>query len=61
MHRIFNDVIPHQLLVYADDVNLLGDSVNTIKENSDTLLEVSRDIGLEINAEKTEFVGTFII
>jgi hypothetical protein len=24
----------HQLLVYADDVNLLGDSVNTIKENS---------------------------
>jgi hypothetical protein len=24
----------HQLLIYADDVNLLGDSVNTIKENS---------------------------
>jgi hypothetical protein len=24
----------HQLLVYADDVNLLDDSVNTIKENS---------------------------
>jgi hypothetical protein len=27
----------HQLLVYADDVNLLGNSVNTIKENSETL------------------------
>jgi hypothetical protein len=26
-----------QLLVYADDVNLLGDSVNTIQENSETL------------------------
>jgi hypothetical protein len=43
-------------LVYADDVNLLGDSVNTIKENSETLLETSRDIGLEINAEKTKYM-----
>jgi hypothetical protein len=27
----------HQLLAYADDVNLLGDSANTIKENWNTL------------------------
>jgi hypothetical protein len=46
----------HQLLVYADDVNLLGDSVNTIKENSKTLLKDSRDIGLEINAEETKYM-----
>jgi hypothetical protein len=45
----------HQLLVSAD-VNLLGDSVNTIKENSDVLFEASRDIGLEINAEKTKYM-----
>jgi hypothetical protein len=43
----------HQLLVYADD-NLLGDSINTVKENKETCLEASRDVGLEINAEKTE-------
>jgi hypothetical protein len=46
----------HQLLVYADDVNLLSDSINTKKENKETLLEASKDIGLEINAEKTEYM-----
>jgi hypothetical protein len=44
----------HQLLVYADDVNLLGDSVNTVKENTEILSEASMDIGLEINSEKTK-------
>jgi hypothetical protein len=46
-----------QLLVYADD-NLLGDSINTIKENTESFLGVSRDVGLEINAEKTKFMIT---
>jgi anthranilate/para-aminobenzoate synthase component II len=43
-------------LVYADDVHLLGDSINTIKENSETLVESSKDISLEINAEKTKYM-----
>jgi hypothetical protein len=43
-------------MVYVDDINFLGDSINTIKENTDTLLEVSRDVGLEINAEKTKYM-----
>jgi hypothetical protein len=43
----------HQLLVYAD-INLSGYSMNTIKENTDIILVASsRDVGLEISAEKT--------
>jgi hypothetical protein len=49
----------HQLLVYADDVNLSSYSINTIKEKTETMLQASkgiRGIGLEINAEKTKYM-----
>jgi hypothetical protein len=35
---------------------LLGDNINTIKEKRETLLRASRDVGLEINAEKTKYM-----
>jgi hypothetical protein len=46
----------HQHLVYADDVHLLGDNIDTIKKNSETLIDASKEVGLEINAEKTKYM-----
>jgi hypothetical protein len=46
----------HQLLAYADDMNLLGDNIDTIKKNRETLIGASKDVGLEINAETTRYV-----
>jgi hypothetical protein len=45
-----------QLLVYADNINLLEHSINTIKVNRETLLGASKDVGLEINTEKTKYM-----
>jgi hypothetical protein len=46
----------HQLLVYADDGNTLGGSVHDIKKNTEALVVASKEIGLEVNAEKTKYV-----
>jgi hypothetical protein len=45
----------HQLLAYADDVNLLGDNIDTIKKITKTLIDASKEVGLEINVEKTKY------
>jgi hypothetical protein len=40
----------HQLLVYADDVNLLGDDIDTIKKHTETLIDTNE----EVDTEKTK-------
>ena len=46
----------HKLLVYADDVNIVGGSVNTVKEKTEPLVVASKEIGLEVNADKTKYM-----
>jgi hypothetical protein len=41
----------HKLLAYADDVNL---NIDTIKKKTETLIDASKEVGLEINVEKTK-------
>jgi hypothetical protein len=35
----------HQLLAYADDVNLLEDNIDTIKKKTETLIDASEEAG----------------
>jgi len=46
----------HQHLVYADDVNILGGSVHTVEENTEALVVATKEIGLEVNADKTKYI-----
>ena len=47
----------HQLQVYAEDVNILGRNVHTVKENAEALVVAKKEIGLGVNADKTKFMA----
>ena len=48
----------HQLLVYDDDVNMLGENLQTVRENAEIFIKASKDIGLVVNSEKTKYMTT---
>jgi hypothetical protein len=45
----------HQLLG-CDDVNILGENMDTIQENTEALLNVGKEVGLGVSPEKTKYV-----
>jgi hypothetical protein len=46
----------HQLLSYADDVNIVGENIDTIQKDKKDLSDASKDVGLEVNPEKTKYM-----
>jgi hypothetical protein len=45
----------HQILAYAGNVNILGENIDTIQKNTKALLDASKEVGLEVNPEKTKY------
>ena len=48
--------VTHQLLVYTNNVNILGGNLHTIR-NAAGLLFADKEYGLEVNADKTKYMS----
>jgi hypothetical protein len=46
----------HQILAYADDVHIVGENTDTINKNTEALVDASKEVGLEVNTEKTKYM-----
>jgi hypothetical protein len=45
----------HQILVYADDLNIQDGNTDTVKKNTRTLIDARKEVGLEVNTRKTKY------
>ena len=46
----------HQVLAYADDDIILGAGTHTLQENAEPLVAATREIGLEVSADRTKYM-----
>jgi hypothetical protein len=51
----------YQLPAYADDMNLLGDNIDTMKKNKQTISYANWEINLEINIENTKYICMLLV
>jgi hypothetical protein len=43
-------------LAYDDDVNILGENIDTILKNTEALLDAGKEVGSDVNSEKTKYM-----
>ena len=48
----------YQLIIYADDVNMLGENLQTVREKTEIFIKASTEIDLEVNSEKSKYMIT---
>jgi hypothetical protein len=46
----------HRILSYADDVIEVAENIDTIKKNTEALLDAGKEVGLEVTREKTKYM-----
>jgi hypothetical protein len=46
----------HQLLVFFDDINLLGKNIDIIRKTTETVIDASKEVGVEVNAKRTKCI-----
>jgi hypothetical protein len=49
----------HQILVFADDINIIGGGIHTITTNTEALVVASKGFRLEANADQTKYMVMF--
>jgi hypothetical protein len=42
----------HQVVLYTDGINVLGEDINTVKNNTATLPDGNKEASLAVDAEK---------